>query len=79
MKMLKMMQCPVCKGDTEYNCPLCDRTGMVPDMVECPCCHGQGHLVVHPANGDPVYHAACCHCGELGTIRMDSQSDYQVD
>jgi hypothetical protein len=38
----------------------------------CPCCKGDGYLIIDDANhpGFP-YHADCCHC-DNGIIRMDN-------
>jgi hypothetical protein len=36
--------------------------------VECPCCHGEGHLFVYDATLDHIQKMKCCHCMGKGYI-----------
>jgi hypothetical protein len=50
-------------------------------VIECPCCHGDKHLMVHSEEykEDPPYRAPCIHCGGNGVIAVDQRSMNQYE
>lgn len=44
--------------------------------IECPCCHGEKHLLVIDGAepSEPPALMQCCHCGGLGVVAPDNRS-----
>ena len=39
--------------------------------VECPCCHGVGHLVIRDMVIGDLKKEYCCHCEGVGTVKSE--------
>jgi uncharacterized protein YbaR (Trm112 family) len=40
--------------------------------IECPCCKGEGHLLVHDEALNHIQKMLCCHCMGVGWVMSET-------